>query len=434
MGFWLSISVLMLKTMFLSFLNPFFWIFVFVVFMQYRKVVHMEQKLFGQPINNAWEQTVHSLIYGIIGGVFGSFFLLLLGISLESIGIAYLWPLAILLMLINPRFLCFAYAGGLISVASIAIRYLLPYWPELTEIVLLKGLLEIHLPSLLALIGILHLTESFLIFISGHRGASPIYLKAPSGKLLGGYSMQRFWPLPLMGLLGLIVEESSEAFVGGVSMPEWWPLLGTVMNPAGGEQLLYHMIPLVAVLGYSDLALSSYPHHKRIKTAGNLALYSVLLSVLAIASVFYPSVIVLAALLAPLGHEYLIKKGNEEEFSGPPLFQAESGDGLMVMAVVPGSPAANAGLREGDRLIEVSNQRFDSESDFWHLLRINYNHILLKIKRNRKEINLPVRIYPQPVNRLGVILAPGRASVTYVEMKHGSILESIRRRFSPRDS
>ncbi|RJX29444.1 MAG: PDZ domain-containing protein [Dethiobacter sp.] len=431
MDFWFSISLLMIKTMSLALLNPFFWLVVFIVLLQYRRIVFMEKKLFGQSINNIWKQTIYSVIFGIMGGIFGSIFLLLLGISLDCIGIAYLWPVAILLLLLNPRFLCFAYAGGIISAVSLLIRFLLPFWPNLGDIALLKGLMDIHLPSLLALIGILHLTESFLIFISGHRGASPIYLKAPSGELLGGYSMQRFWPLPLMGLWGLVVAESSEIFVGGVLMPEWWPLLGSVMNPVGAEKLIYLMVPLVAGLGYSDLALSSYPRDKRIKTAGNLALYSVLLSLLAISAVFIPLMIIPAALLAPLGHEFLIRKGNKEEFSRPPLFNANNSHGLTIIAVIPDSPAEKAGLQGGDWLMEVNNQRIDSEIDFWNILRVNYYRVLFKIKRSEKEIKLPVQIYPWPVNQLGIIFAPGRLANVYVEMKHSSLLKNIRRRFSP---
>jgi hypothetical protein len=105
MDFWLSISLLMIKTMLLALLNPFFWLFVFIVLMQYRRIVFMEKRLFGQSINNIWRQTFYSVLFGIGGGVFGSFFLLLLGISLDSIGITYLWPVAILLLLVNPRFL-----------------------------------------------------------------------------------------------------------------------------------------------------------------------------------------------------------------------------------------------------------------------------------------------------------------------------------------
>jgi hypothetical protein len=432
MEFWFSISLLMLKTMFMAILNPFFWLFVFIVLLQYRRIVLMEKKLFGQPINNIWRQTFYSVLFGIIGGIFGSFFLLLLGISFDSIGITYLWPVAILLLMVNPRFLCFAYAGGIIAFASLSVKYLLPFWPELEDVAFLKGLTGIHLPSLLALIGILHLTESFLIFISGHRGASPIYLKSPSGELLGGYSMQRFWPLPLMGLLGMVVAENSDIFVGGVSMPEWWPLLGSVMNPLGNEELVYLMVPLIAVLGYSDLAVSSFPRSKRIKTAGNLALYSVLLSALAIASVFSPLLVVPAALMAPLGHEFLIRKSNKDEFSRPPLFNADSSYGLKIIAVIPDSPAEKAGLQCGDRLVEVNNTRIDSEIDFWNILRMHYYRVIFKISRRGKEINLPVQIYPLPVSRLGVIFAPGRlaSANVYVELTNSSFLKNIWRRFS----
>lgn len=428
MNFWLDLFKLMLSTLAMGFLNPFFWLVVFIVFMQYRRAVSMEKKLFGYAINNVWKQTLNSILYGIIGGIFGSIFLLLLGISLDSIGIGYLWPLAVLLFLINPRFLCFAYAGGIVAMLSLALRGLLPLFPQLAEIRLLAGLTGIHLPSLLALVGILHLTESFLIFISGHKGASPIYIKTPSGEIVGGYSMQRFWPLPLMGLWAMLVAETSEMFVGGIPMPEWWPLLGTVMTPAGGEKVIYLMVPLVAGLGYSDIALSSYPAVKRIKTARNLALYSLLLSTVAISATFIPFMTFPAALLAPLGHEYLIKKGNEEEFNRPHIFSTP-GEGLKIMAVIPDSPAGKAGLRGGDRVVEVNSQQVNTELDFWNMLRMNYYRALLKVKRGEREIDLSVQVYPWPVNLFGVIFAPGRLPSMYVEMKNGSLWRRFARRF-----
>ena len=431
MSFWLDILLLMLNTMVLSLFNPLFWLVVFIVFMQYRRVVFMEKKLFGRSINNVWVQTLYSMLFGVMGGLVGSIFLLLLGISLDRIGIAYICPVAILLLFINPRYLCFAYAGGIIAVLSIIIRALLPSLPILKDITILSGLIEIHLPSLLALVGVLHLTESFLIFISGHCGASPIYLKVPSGKIVGGYSMQRFWPLPLMGLCTYLVAETSDIFVGGIAMPDWWPLLGTVMNTGGGQEVVYLMLPLVAGLGYSDLALSSYPHNKRIKTARNLAIYSLLLSSLAIAAVFVPPLIIAAALVAPLGHELLILKGNKEEFSGTPLFVADNEGVLKIMAVVPGSPAGKAGLKGGDRIEKVNNYRINSENDFWNALQLYYNRALLSVVREGKNINIPVQIYPQPISRFGVIFPPSRWNNVYVEMKHSSLWKKIRGRFLP---
>ncbi len=427
MTFLLDISLLMLNTLALGLANPFFWLVVLIVFMQYRRAVNMEKKLFGQAINNVWRQTLNSILYGLIGGVFGSIFLLLLGISLDSIGIGYLWPVAVLLFLLNPRFLCFAYAGGIVAAASLILQALQPVFPGLREIGLVEGLLNVHLPSLLALVGILHLTEALLIYISGHKGASPIYIKTSSGAVVGGYSMLRFWPLPLMGLWAMVMAETSAAHVGSIAMPEWWPLLGTAMSPGGGEKILYMMLPLVAGLGYSDLAVSTHPIDKRIKTARNLALYSIVLSVTAISAVFFPFMVVPAALLAPLGHELLIKKGNEEEFSQPPLFAADD-QGVKVMAVVPGSPAEKAGLREGDLITAVNRFSIYSEQHFLEMLRMNYHQVLLTVQREGRELMLPAKIYPVPVSNFGAVFAPGRLPPVYVEMQSSPVWKRWGRR------
>ncbi len=430
MAFLMDIFLLMLHTLFLGLANPFFWLVVFLVFMQYRRAVNMEKKLFGQAVNSVWRQTLFSIAFGLLGGLFGSVFLLFLGISLESIGIVYLWPVAILLLLFNPRFLCFAYAGGIVAVVSLLLRGLHPLLPFLENMPLVPGLLSIHLPSLLTLVGVLHLTEALLIYFSGHKGASPIYVKIPSGEVVGGYSMQRFWPLPLTGLWAMVVAETSSAFVGSIPMPEWWPLLGTAISPGGGEKILYMMLPLVAGLGYSDLAVSTHPAVKRVKTARYLAAYSLVLSAVAISAVYWSPMVVPAALLAPLGHELLIKKGNADEFSRPPLF-APTERGASVMAVIPGSPAETAGLREGDLLTAVNRLPVYSEQQLWDILRIYYRQALLTVQREGRELLLPVDIYPVPINQFGALFAPGKLPRVYVEMKSSPFWKRWGRRSAP---
>lgn len=427
MDIWINIFSMMFKTLFFCFFNPYFWLVVFITVMQYRRTVNMEKKLFGQAVNNIWRFTLSSILYGLLGGLFGSVILLLVGLSLDNIGIVYLWPVAIFLFLFNPRFLCFAYAGGIIAVFSLFLRSLLPAYPVLGESKVLAGIMEIHLPSLLALVGILHLTESLLIYLSGHRGASPIYLKTSGGEIVGGYCLQRFWPLPLIGLWALTAVETSQMFVGAIPMPEWWPLLGTVMNLGGNENIVYLMFPIVAGLGYSDMALSSNPAAKRKKTARNLAFYSILLSAAAITAVFVPAMILPAAFLAPLGHEFVIRQGNKEEYSRPPLFSSERVAGLQVLAVLPQTPAEKAGLQSGDTIVEINGLEIHSELDFWNAARFN-DRLVLKVKREGLVLDLPLQGYSWNANQFGAIFSPGKYAGVYVEMSKSSLWEKIKRR------
>lgn len=429
MNFWVNILSLIFKTMLFCFVNPYFWLVILIVIMQYRRTVNLEKKLFGHAVNNIWEVTIFSVLYGILGGIFGSILLLLLGVSLDSIGIMYIWPVAIFLFLFNPRFLCFAYAGGLVAVLSLLLRTMLPFYPVLGEIKLLAEIMEIHLPSLLALVGILHLTESLLIYLSGHRGASPIYLKTSSGEIVGGYSLQCFWPLPLIGLWALAVAETSQVFVGSIPMPEWWPLLGTVMNLGRDEQIIYFMFPIVAGLGYSDMALSTDPGLKRKKTAKSLAVYSLFLSAAAIVSSFMPVMSFPAALLAPLGHEYLIHRGNREEYSRPPLFSSDRVGGLQVLAVLPRTLAEKAGLQRGDKLIEINNVEIHSELDIWSSLRFN-DRSILKIKRGDLMMKLPLQAYSRSGNHFGAIFTPGKFAGVYVEVSKSSFWKRFKRKRS----
>src|SRR5690625_3572067 len=97
-----------------------------LVHMQYRRIAGIEQRMFGVPLSDPLRNTVVALGFGLLGGLLGTLLFVVLGISLVDVGIGYLWVLAIILMTIHPRFLCFAYAGGLLSVS-----HLLFGWPAL---------------------------------------------------------------------------------------------------------------------------------------------------------------------------------------------------------------------------------------------------------------------------------------------------------------
>ncbi|EEG77855.1 PDZ domain-containing protein [Dethiobacter alkaliphilus] len=406
-------------------LNILFWIVVLLITSQYRRVARNEAQLLGRAKYPVGWQVAYSAVFGLAGGLLASALLVFFGISLIEIGIfPFVWPLAIILMLVHPRYLCFAYAGGLVGFASALLRIMSAHWPALIQgdgflAELLAQLAGLHIPGLLVLIGILHLTESFLIAVSGHLFPSPLYIKTDHG-VVGGFSLQKFWPLPLVGLVAMVVTmEAADAAIGAARMPQWWPLLSSGSVPGPGETLMYMLMPIVAGLGYGDMAVSTPPREKSKQSAVNLGLYSVVLIAVAFAAFYEPLVMIPAALFAPFGHEFLIMRNNQREFSRQPLFVAPD-KGVKVMDVFPGSPAEKAGLQPHDVILAMNRFAVHDTAMYKNLLAMAGPDLELEIMRDglRHTVDIPG---PDP----GIIPVPDRFTPAYAEINHNHFFSAL---------
>ncbi len=186
-------------------LQPFFLVVIVLIWLMYRRMQNTREALFGVR-DSTLRLVLTALGYGIAGGLVGSVLIVVLGISINDIGIIYLWILAVLLMLVDPRFLCFSYAGGILALIS-----------------LLTGYPKLNIPALMGLVAVLHLVESMLILGSGHIDPLPVYVRNRFGRVVGAFNLQKFWPIPLAIIA---VATTAQAPAGGVAMPGWWPLLG----------------------------------------------------------------------------------------------------------------------------------------------------------------------------------------------------------------
>ena len=166
--------------------TPVFWLAVGLVYLQTRRWAHMRQALFQLRRETIAGRVAATVAIGMVGGLFASVLLFLLGVSVDQIGLFYVWAVALLLMLFRQRFFCFAYAGGILALCNV-----LWGWP----------VLQSH--QLLLLVAILHCTEAFLVLCSGHLQAVPIYLCDKQQRITGGFLLQMAWPLPLVMLFTL---------------------------------------------------------------------------------------------------------------------------------------------------------------------------------------------------------------------------------------
>ena len=335
MEFVQNVMMFVLSHMIPILMNPIFWIMVLLVVLQSRQMQQRQKRIFGAVSYSIRDQLLKAIFYGMIGGFIASTLVTLFGITINHLGFAYLWPVAVVLMMLNARFLCFAYAGGLVGASSVLFG-----WPN------------IDVPQLLAFIAILHLTESILIYISRDYGVVPLVVKLPDGRHVGAYLIQNLWPLPLIALNAITVP--ADQLVSLFAFPEWWPMLPTAIEMPDLHVLAYAALPVVAALGYSDMAIANEPNDKRKRSAFGLAFYSIGLLALALLSAEVTSLQLFAALCAPIGHELLIQKENEREMKAKPIF-VHPDRGVRLLATVADSPAQKAGLKSGDVITRLNN-------------------------------------------------------------------------------
>ncbi len=405
-----------------------FWIIMLLVFSQYNKMVKRERELFGTAKNNPLRQTLISTGFGFLAGIMASFIIIILGINLMAVGVVYVLPFVILMMLIHPRYMCFAYGGGIVGLLSLSLSALSNVWPVLNEISFLQGLMAINVPGLISLIAILHLTEAVLILFSGAIGSSPLYVKHETKGIVGGFSLQKFWPLPFVGLISQPPgENGAQAAETAISMPEWWPIFGSGLEEMAGGLAMF---PVVAVLGYGDISVSTPPGQKSKEAGKNLALYSIVLLGVALAAAFYLPLAWLSALLSPVGHEIMIIKGKSKEFSREPIYY-DNNKGIKILDIYPDGIASNMGLKPGDRIHLINHFPVSTEEDFRTMLYSGQPHLRLDIEREngeRKVLQAPIH---DDKTRFGVILAPGvnKTRSRYMELAENDGLKALSKRF-----
>ena len=382
---WQQILELILSRTLAVYFEPAFWIILAFIGMQYWQAKRSQQKMFGANVYSLRHQIVLAGFYGTLGGVLASFLLTIVGVTLNNLGFNYIWPLALLLTFINTRFLCFAYAGGIVAVSSILFG-----WPN------------VNVPQVLALVAILHVTESLLIAIGGRYSALPLFIKRQNGQVVGAFTLQNFWPMPLVLLVAAAVPIGDNPVA--VKMADWWPMIPLAMDPPEGQKWIYAMMPVVAALGYTDMAVTSLPHKRRLESALHLGIYSIVLLVLALLSAKYTWLQIIPALICPLGHELLIQMDNRRETEGEPLFVPPA-NGVMVLDTVLDTPARKIGLKTGDIIYSLAGMNVNCGSDLAEAIAFAPPEFNIAYEREGKRQQRMMK-FLKGERRLGIILVP----------------------------
>jgi hypothetical protein len=393
---WQEIIRLSIGGVIAAYFEPIFWMIIALVAYQYWQLQKSQKRMFGVCGFSLTQQVMLAVLLGSIGGILGSFLLTLVGINVDQLGLAYIWPVAILLMMINMRFLCFAYAGGLVALSKVLFG-----WPM------------VDVSQVLVLVAVLHITESILIGISGYYGSMPVILRRKNGQLVGAFNLQNFWPLPLFLMSAVAIPELKvpESVLG---MPDWWPLLPVQGVLPEGHIWMYAMVSVVAALGYTDIAVASSPQIRRRKSSLHLGLYSIVLLTLALLSVHYKWLQAVAAMVSFLGHEMLIQLDSRQELESPPRYVPPV-EGLMVLDTVVDTPAQKNGIKTGDTLLKLHNMAINTKEQLAEAISLAPAAFVVEILRNGKIIERKIT-FSNGQRMLGVILVPEGNELYYVQL------------------
>lgn len=171
----MDLEIYTLKALSGIIIDPFFFgILVIIGIIFYWKnlrVAKMQKMILGESINSPLELTLSQFALGIIAGIILGFVCNFLGIIFrENSGIATLFIISIILMVIKPRFACYSYGASILGFISLLYKYVIMRGKTTNN-------LNIDIIMLVTFVGILHIIEGLLVIIDGSKGSIPVFSK-----------------------------------------------------------------------------------------------------------------------------------------------------------------------------------------------------------------------------------------------------------------
>lgn len=183
------------------FIQPFYYIAVILIALIYHRQLLQERKLFHVRLQSSITQTIRAVLGGILIGTIVSIVSLFLGAHLTLGSLTCIWAATLILSLFRIRYLCFAYAAGLLGVLQFGLNVASGWQPTGWMGTITETLRTLDMPALLVLAALLHMGEALLVRMQGVSMASPLLFEGKRGKLVGGYQLQQFWAIPLLILV-----------------------------------------------------------------------------------------------------------------------------------------------------------------------------------------------------------------------------------------
>ena len=365
-----------------------------------KKITVMQKMIMGESIDSPFELTISQLVIGIGAGTVASLIFTFLGLVFdENSSIYLLFMVSLFFMAFKPRYICFSYSGAVLGLSSLVLQYVssLLNMPKL-------NVLNVDILTLMTMVGILHIIEGGLVMIDGSRGAIPVFTNR-GNKIIGGFALKRYWALPI-AILILLSTNTSEVVSGqSIGTPEWWPLIkGDIISRILNTSIIAS-VALYGIIGYSSVTFTKNKKKKSLTSGALIIGYGITLTVVAQLATYGPIFQLFILIFAAVAHEAMLRTEKNVELTGEPKF-VSSEEGIMVLEVVPKSPAFDLGIESGDLIVELNNKSIKSEQEIFDVIKGSYTSISLKIKKASGELKDLNYSNLSGNKRLGIVVVP----------------------------
>jgi hypothetical protein len=179
------------------------------------------------------------------------------------------------------------------------------------------------------------------------------------------------------------------------SLP-WWPAL-----PINGEPFLLMFIPFF--IGFNQRVQGSLPRES-IKVTGQRVIWlGVSTVILSIISLWFTLAAFIAVFVAMVGREFISIRQRMNDDSAAFYFSKRD-QGLMILGVLPQSPAAKMNLQVGEMVMKVNGHAVKTVEELYHSLQKNRAYCKLEIIDFNGEIRfVQCALYDGEHHELGIL-------------------------------
>jgi hypothetical protein len=381
-----------------------YYVAILIVVLQVRKQIMIERRMHLVHVHSYWDQLWRVIFWGAMAGIFTSALFLFVGTSLTVDMLIILWALALILALVRVRWLCFAYAAGVMGLLQV-IAHLWTNSPELNEnapqwIELLRTL---DMSSAFLLIGILHIMEALLVFFLGGKMSIPLFFRGKRGKPIGGFFLQGSWPIPIL-----------------------------IFTPIGllqaGWDNMWMVLAFPVMIGFSVWTTSDLAVRKARRSASRILLYGAGMILIGIICSVNKEIwmVVLGSLVSIGVHEWIVQWAKREEGRKRPMFVHDH-RGLKVLTTNSAPTVQNLGILSGEIIHRVNGQTVMNVAELHEALRLNPAFVKLEVVDHHGELKPIERaLNAREHHQLGLFFAPSDDAMYYADEQEGGIFTFLR--------